>query len=310
MKIIFFGTPPFAAEVLRSLLEKGICVSAVVTRPDKPKGRSGQLVPSAVKLMAQEWNLPLLQPNKISSPEGTEALSKFSADLFIVVAYGEILKQHILDMPKLSCVNLHASLLPKYRGAAPIQQAIIDGQTTSGVSIMHMVQKMDAGDVIEKVEVPIGPDETYGELQQKLCDVGSFALFDVIQRFEEGTVWATSQDETEVSFAPKIELENCEINWDLPAEKIHNLIRGTNPRPGSFCWVDVRGKKFRLKIWRSRVVDGNGTAGTILTSGKEGVVVATANGALLLESVQLEGKKAMSSAELFRGTHFQIFTKS
>ena len=222
MKVVFFGTPTFAASVLTFLLSNGVNVVAVVSKPDKPKGRSGKPVATPVKLVAYQHHLPLFQPELVSDPDFVPILHAFDADLFVVVAYGEILKQHLLDMPKKACINLHASLLPKYRGAAPIQQAIINGETESGVTIMHMVKKMDAGDMIKTATTPIGPNETYAELEEKLCKIGSKLLLEVIQDFGRGIEKRTPQDESLVSLARKIELEDCKIEWDQPAQKIHD----------------------------------------------------------------------------------------
>jgi methionyl-tRNA formyltransferase len=301
MKVIFFGTPTFAANVLTFLMENGVNVVAVISKPDKPKGRSGKPVATPVKLVAYHHHLPLFQPEVVSDPDFVSVLDPFEADLFVVVAYGEILKQHILDMPKLACINLHASLLPKFRGAAPIQQAIINGEAESGVTIMHMVKKMDAGDMIKTAAVPIGPNETYGELEEKLCKVGSELLLEVIRDFEQGIEDRKPQDESLVTFAKKIELEDCKIDWNHPAQKIHDLIRGVNPAPGAWCDIKVRGESKRLKIFSTRVVEGKGSPGAVLSKGKQGITVACADNALLITELQLEGKKRMSAQELLTG---------
>lgn len=306
MKVVFFGTPQFSAEVLQFLLEQGIDIVAVVSKPDRPKGRSRNPVPTAVKalLLSQNSTIPLFQPEIASSPDFAVVLEGLQPDLFVVVAYGEIIRQHLLDMPKIACINLHTSLLPKYRGAAPIQRCLMAGEDKSGVSIMHMVRKMDAGDVIETVEVPIGPETTFGELEQTLCDVGKVGLLKVILEFETGNPPRTPQDDTQNTLAPKIELEDCEIAWDQPAQKIHDLVRGVNPYPGAWCDVFVRGEKKRLKINRTRVVPYPHSApGTILnpTQSNANLLIAAGDQALELIEVQLEGRKIMSSAELTRG---------
>lgn len=304
MKVIYFGTPDIAASVLEFLLEKGINVVAVVTKPDRPKGRSLTPIPTPVKVKALSHQppIPVYQPEFVSVPEFAPTLEKYQADLFVVVAYGEIMKQHLLDMPKLGCINLHASLLPKYRGAAPIQRCIIDGEKVSGVTIMHMAKKMDAGDVIKMVEVEVGPNMTAGELTEEYSKVGSKALLDVIHDFEKGITHRTPQDHAKATFAPKIELEDCEINWNLDAEVLHNLVRGVTPEPGSFCFVTVKGEKKRLKIKSTRVEpEMSGAPGQILSASSEGIIVACQTKALRITDLQLEGKKAMPIGEFLRG---------
>ncbi len=304
MKVVFFGTPDFAADTLSYLVSQGIEICAVVTRPDRPKGRSGTPQPSSVKSRAVELlpNIPIYSPEKASTPEFVELLSSFHADLFIVAAYGEIVRQNLLNLPRLGCINLHASLLPKYRGAAPIQQAIIDGEIESGATIMHMVLKMDAGNIIKMVHVPITAEMTAGELEELICSQGSVALVEVIKDFAiHGRQEGIPQDESQVTMAPKIELEQCEINWQQPAAILHNLIRGVNPQPGAWCFVLWRGEKKRLKIFRSKVALLQGTPGSILAADKEGILVACGIDALHLQEIQLEGKKRMPAAELLRG---------
>jgi methionyl-tRNA formyltransferase len=304
MKIVFFGTPQFAADVLKYLIDHQVQVSAVITKPDRPKGRSGDPVPTPVKLVAQAHNppLPVHQPELVSAPEFAETLRAYQADLFVVVAYGEIIKQHILDMPSKGCINVHASLLPKYRGAAPIQRSIIAGETETGVTIMYMVRKMDAGDIIQMVKVPIGPNMTHGELEKQLCDAGSIALLEVIQALEKGDVPHVEQDHSQATLAPKIELEDCEVLWNLPAQAIHNLVRGVNPHPGAWCYVKVGGQQKRLKIITTRVRDDHqGTPGEIISASKDGLIVACGKDSLQILQLQLEGKKAMPAEELLRG---------
>lgn len=308
MKIVYFGTPQFSADVLRYLLDKRVDIRAVVTREDKPRGRSKVPQPSAVKEVAQEKNLPLLQPSKISATSDATELEKYEADLFVVVAYGEILRQNVLDMPKRGCINLHTSLLPKYRGAAPIQRALMAGEKESGVSIMYMSRKMDAGDVIRQDRVPIGPDESYGDLEKKLCSKGAKSLYEVICLLEKGPVQADTQEDAEVTFAPKIELEECEIDWNLPAAQIHNLVRGVNPAPGAWCWVISEERKLRLKIFETKILQQTGKPGEIFSTGNKGIAVYAGEGAVLLEIVQLEGKKRMPAEALFRGISLKLFT--
>jgi methionyl-tRNA formyltransferase len=304
MRVVFLGTPLFAAHVLEYLLQHDVNIVAVVSKPDRPKGRSGTPIPTPVKNIAQIYHLPVYQPEIVSAPEFADVLKQYEADLFVVVAFGEIIKQHLLEMPRRACINLHASLLPKYRGAAPIQRCIIEGETETGVTIMHMVKKMDAGDMIKKVTVPIGTEETFGELEETICEAGKKALLDVIHAFERGEPSRIPQDHSQATLAPKIELEDCEIQWNRPAHGLHNLVRGVNPYPGAWCTVTVQGEKKRLKIWRTRVIPSEQREpGTLLNieQRKGNLHVATADQALELLEVQLEGKKRMTSGELMRG---------
>jgi methionyl-tRNA formyltransferase len=309
MRVVFFGTPSFSAIVLQYLLENGIDVCAVISKPDKPKGRSAELIPTAVKVVAQSQipPIPIFQPELVSSLEFADVLKPYDVDLFVVVAYGEIIKQHLLDLPKKGCINLHTSLLPKYRGAAPIQRAVIDGEHETGVSIIHMVKKMDAGDVIEMVKVPIEENDTFGDVEKKLLEAGSKVLLEVINQFERGDVTATAQNHEAVTFAPKIELEDCEINWSQPAQTIHNLVRGVNPYPGAWCRVSVKEQSKLLKVYTTIVLKGiSGKPGEIISSDNTGVVVACGQDALKILELQLEGKKRMAPSELLRGTSVEF----
>ena len=305
MRVIFFGTPPFAASVLESLISQRITVAAVVSRPDKSKGRSGTPVPTAVKqyIQSQSLHIPLYQPEKCSTPEFASLLKTHNADLFIVVAYGEIIKQEILDIPKLGCINIHTSLLPRLRGAAPIQRAIINGDKETGITIMHMVRKMDAGDIIDVCKLDITPEMTFGELEKAMLKATPPLLLKSIQGIENGTAQRTVQDESLVTLAPKIELEDCRINWDLHAEDIHNLVRGVNPFPGAWTVMKLKDEKKRVKIFKSRVmlVPSSGFAvGTVLND-KANMRVVCGQGLLEILELQIEGKKLTTVAEFLRG---------
>lgn len=302
MRVVFFGTPPFAADVLTFLLKNQITVVGVISRPDKPFGRSRHPVPGPVRLVAEEAKIPHFQPEKVSSPDFLPTLKSFDADLFVVVAYGEIMNQAVLDTPRLACLNVHASLLPKYRGAAPIQRAIIDGSVESGITIMHMVRKMDAGDMISQVVMPIGENMTYGILESEMRIVGSEAVLKVIHAFSLGEVKSVAQNESEVTFAPKLELEDCEINWENSSVSIHNLIRGVNPEPGAWCRILVDGQSRRLKIFESRLSNTVSlNSRTCIMDGTKKILVGCGDGVLELLDVQLEGKKRMNAADLYRG---------
>lgn len=305
MRIVFFGTPHFSAEILKSLIDAKIDVVAVISKPDKPQGRSKNLQPTPVKQMAEQLNIPLYQPEKVSAEEFIETLRVLDADLFVVAAYGEILKEHVLSTPKIACINLHTSLLPKYRGAAPIQAAIIHGEQESGITIIHMVKKMDAGNMILQNKLTIGPEMTYGELEKALIHLGSESLIHVIHEVaKSGKIsQGTPQDEGLVTFAPKIELEDCEIDWEKNAQILHDLIRGVNPEPGAYCLINTQDQVKRLKIFSSRVHP------TIQLPMKKHqfdpskrFLVGTSSSALELLEVQLEGKKRMTAGDFFRGT--------
>lgn len=305
MRIVFFGTPTFASELLNAILDNGFEVVGIVTKPDKPQGRSQKLLYSAVKetALARLPLVPLYQPEIVSSPEFAPTLAALNADLFLVIAYGEILKQHLLEMPRLACINVHGSLLPKYRGAAPIQRAILDGETESGATIMHMVKKMDAGDMIRIVKVPIGPDTTFGELHDLICEASVQPLLDVLSEYRAGKIpQSIPQDPALVTFAPKIELEDCEIDWNRPARELHNLIRGVNPEPGAWCSVSFKGETKKMKIFRSAYVDSpSAIPGTLLEFKKNKMIIACGTGALQLLDLQLEGKKRMNAGDFING---------
>ncbi len=308
MKVVFFGTPPFAAKLLKALFNKGISVVAIITKPDKPQGRSKKLLFPAVKetALAHFPHLPLFQPEIVSAPEFIPTLAGFNADLFVVVAYGEIIKQHLLDLPRLGCINVHASILPKYRGAAPIQRAIINNEMETGITIMQMVRKMDAGDIIRIAKVPIGKDTTYGELEEELCEASVEPLLAVLQEYQKGIIPDHHpQDPSEVTFAPKIELEDCQIDWNRPAKELHCLIRGVNPEPGAWCYVTIKGEKKRLRIILTTLIEDTSglvkPAGTLLKYDKTGIIIACGNQALQLLELQLEGKRCMNAKEFACG---------
>lgn len=302
MRIAFFGTPPFAADLLKHLLDAGVEVVAVISKPDRPQGRSQQSKPVAVKKIAEEYCLPIYQPEKVSALEFLPTLQAFQADLFVVVAYGEILRQHVLDVPKVACINLHASLLPKYRGAAPIQRAIMSGEKESGVTVMHMVKKMDAGDIILQLKTAIGLDMTYGELEQVLLNLGSSALIATLKQFEGGHVCSTPQNELEASFASKIELEECQIDWKKKAVEIHNLVRGVNPEPGAWCFLNLNQEVKRLKVFKTKPhLEILISPGAIAFDSARRFIVGTGEGAIELLEVQLEGKKRMGALDFYRG---------
>jgi len=310
MKIIFFGTSHFAARILASLLENNHSIVAVVTRPDRLTGRHQHLSTPPVKEMAIKLspNIPLFQPEKASTPEFAEVLKAFEADLFIVVAYGEIIKKNLLEIPKAGCINIHASLLPKFRGAAPMQRCLMAGEKQTGITIIDMTPQMDAGDIIAMQALPVPDEMTLGELDEKLCALSIQMLFSVIQQFQAKAVVKTPQDHTLATLAPKLSAEEEKIDWSKTAQQIHNQIRALSPFPGAWCSITIGPDVKRLKIKKSQVVPSSQAAapGTVLSLRKEGWTIACGQDALRLLEVQLEGKRAMSADECLRGIHQQV----
>lgn len=305
MKVIFFGTPQIAANILQKLLEGGVQVVAVVTKPDKKQGRDQKLQPTPVKAFLQKEcpHIPILQPVRVSTPEYEEILKSFNCDLFVVVAYGEILKQNILDIPKIDCINVHASLLPKYRGAAPMHRAIINGETETGVCIMQMVLALDAGDILEVLKTPLPLDMNVGELEKKIEELGALGTLTAINKFNSGEIVRQKQDSEKATYASKITVEECEIHWDLPALQIHNLIRGTSPYPGAWCYLLLNNQKKRIKVLKAKLASDSSEKppGTLLQYDQGGFVVKTKDAAIQLLQIQMEGKKACFAEEFVRG---------
>ncbi len=300
MRIVFFGTPDFAAQVLKYLLDASVDVAAIVTQPDRPRGRSLEMSLSAVKNLVREngLSIPVLQPEKASKPEFLSQIQSFAADLFVVVAYGQILSQALLDIPPLGCINVHASLLPKFRGAAPIQRCLLAGETETGVAIQKMVKQMDAGDVIASAKIEIAPGMTFGALEKELCDLAKPLLLLVLQAYEKGIPAAEPQNHTLATFAPKITVEEGEIDWRKSAQEIFSLICAFSPRPGAWCFVQSGEEKRRIKILSAEPASGRGDPGVFLS--REGEV-ACGQGSLKIKLLQPEGKRVMPAADWLRG---------
>ncbi|MEM7174576.1 MAG: methionyl-tRNA formyltransferase [Chlamydiota bacterium] len=299
MRVIFFGTPSFAADVVQNLIENGVTICAVVTRPDRPRGRSGKPCFSAVKqrVLEQFPAIPIYQPDRVSTEAFGQELARYAADLFVVVAYGEIIKQHILDLPRLGCINLHASLLPAYRGAAPIHFALLHGEEKTGVTVIEMVAKMDAGPILSQEEVPIAADDDFLELEEKLCVAGANQLLKVIRQYKQGKVAKVTQDETAATFATKVDPSLAQLDWNQPADVLYRRIRAFTPRPGAWCFVSIEGVLKRMKVFQARLVAMEGKAGATLSYSKSGWRIACGHHALDLLNIQLEGKKKLSIAE-------------
>ena len=302
MRVVFMGTPDIAATCLKKILADGFEVVGVYTQPDRPKGRGMRMVASPVKEVALANNIPVFQPENFRSDETVEALRALQPDVCTVVAYGRILPQRVLDIPARGCVNIHASLLPQYRGSAPYQWAVLDGLEETGVSAQHMVLAMDAGDVIDVAKTSIGENETAGELLDRLAVLGADLLSNVLGRFAQGTVTATAQDEGKVSFAPMLDKTMCPIDWNKTARQVHNHVRGLHPWP--VATMELQGKKF--KVHETRVTEGSGQPGEVLGLTKNGLVIACGEGAVEIRSLQAEGGKRMAAPDYFRGHPLEI----
>ena len=302
MRIVFMGTPDFAVPCLRRVLEDGYQVVGVFTQPDKPKGRSFTLTPPPVKELALERGIPVYQPAKLRDGEALAILRELAPDLIVVVAYGKILPKEILDLPPLGCVNVHGSLLPKYRGAAPIQWSVINGDPVTGVTTMYMGEGMDTGDMILKMETPIGPEETGGQLFDRLAPLGAECLSRTLKLFVQGEVPRQVQDESQVTYADMLTRETGRVDLNRPARELHNLIRGVTPWPGAT--MTVAGKT--LKILQARLAQGEGRPGQLLR--EDAFVVACGEGALELVTVQPEGKRPMGGADYLRGKRIKVGT--
>lgn len=298
MRVVFMGTPDIAATCLKKILADGFQVVGVYTQPDRPKGRGMKLVASPVKLVAQEAGIPVFQPENFREEETVQQLRDLQPDVCAVVAYGRILPQKVLDVPTLGCINIHASVLPKYRGSAPYQWAVLDGLTETGVTAMYLVREMDAGDIIDVSKTPIGENETAGELLDRLAVLGAELLSKTLGRLASGQqISRTPQDESQVSFAPMLDKAMCPIDWNKTAQQIHNQVRGLHPWP--VATMELNGTQF--KVHETRVVEGQGVPGSVLELNKHGLVIACGQGAIEIRSLQAQGGKRMNAPDYFRG---------
>lgn len=313
MRIVFMGTPDFAVGALEALVEAGHQVAAVVTQPDKPKGRGKEVQMTPVKVCAQKYGIPVFQPVKVKEPEAVETLRAYQADIFVVAAFGQILSEEILAMPKFGCVNIHASLLPKYRGAGPIQWAIINGERITGVTIMQMDKGLDTGDMLFQTEVEIASDETADTLHDKLAAAGARLIVEALAKIEAGDVTPVKQNDADSCYAKMLQKSMGKIDWQMEAEKLDCLIRGLISWPGAS--TVYRGKT--LKIWREKVVSEQEMAalkelpgenlikdtepGTVVRVDKDAFYVQTGKGVLEVLAVQPEGKKRMAVKDFLLG---------
>ena len=314
MDLIFMGTPGFAVPILYSLIKSRHNVVAVVTQPDRPKGRSARLVQSPVKELAVDNNLVIFQPENINKDDQIISfLEDLGADLIITAAFGQIVSKQVLSIPKKECINIHTSLLPKYRGAAPINRAIINGEQETGVSIINMAESLDAGDIIASDVTRITPDENSEELERRLAGIAVDLLQNVIDSFEKNSVEYSCQDEALVTYASKLKKGEGDINWNCSSESIHNLIRGLIPWPCAYSFLQKRksNTKKRIIIKKSCFMCDDETVvdkqpGTIIKTGEKGMLVSTCNGGLWINVVQPEGKRAMDAKDFINGYNIEV----
>ena len=298
MRVVFMGTPDIAATCLKKILADGFEVVGVYTQPDRPKGRGMKMVFSPVKEVAIAHNIPVFQPENFREDATVEEFAALQPDICAVVAYGRILPQRVLDIPNCGCINIHASILPQYRGSAPYQWAVLDGLAETGVTAQHMVREMDAGDVIDVAKTPIGENETAGEVLDRLAVLGADLLSSVLARAKCGDkCCGCPQDPEKVTFAPMLDKSMCPIDWNKTACQIHNQVRGLHPWP--VATMELQGKKF--KVHETRVVAGSGKPGEILGLTKTGLIIACGEGAVEIRSLQAEGGKRMAAPDYFRG---------
>ena len=295
------GTPEFAVASLKALVDSGEDVIAVVAQPDRPKGRGHKLSPPPTKVLAQEFNIPVLQPEKIKTQDFLNEINELNPGLICVTAYGKILPGDLLEIPRFGCINVHASLLPKYRGAAPINWAIAKGESETGVTTMLMDEGMDTGDMLLKRKILIGDEDNAGTISEELSRIGGELLLETIARLKEGELDPIKQDDSQASYAPMLKKSDGEISWGKPATDIWNLIRGMNPWPGTFTKFNDKS----LKIFSSRVVEGGGIPGEVIQSDSGVLKIATGKGVLDVLELQLEGGKRLNTKSFLTGHHIE-----
>ena len=297
LRLVFMGTPDFACPSLQKLIERGEEILAVITQPDRPKGRGQQLTPPPVKALAERHGIKVMQPVRVRVPEFIETVRELNPDLIVVVAFGQILPKALLDIPRYGCINVHASLLPRYRGAAPINWCIINGETETGVTTMQMDVGLDTGDMLIKRTTPIDPDEDSSSLHDRLAVIGAEALASTLDFLLKGILVPKKQDDSLSCYAPMLKKEDGMIDWSRTAQTIKNLVRGMTPWPGAFTFLEGN----TLKIYRVTAAHGSGPPGMVLQTGKKGIEVACAGGSLIIEELQMEGRKRLKAAEFLAG---------
>jgi methionyl-tRNA formyltransferase len=304
------GTAELARAGLQALLgDSEFSVVTAVTQPDRPKGRDLKPHPSPVKQLAVSAELPVLQPTRARDPQFIDSLAALAPDLIVVAAYGQILPQKLLDVPRYGCLNVHASLLPKYRGAAPIQWAIIDGEKETGVTIMKMTATLDAGDIISRRATPIDAEETGAQLHDRLAILGAELLLETLPAYVAGDLKPEPQDNAAATYARKISKEDGRVDWSLPAEIVRNRIRAFSPWPGAYIHLTGSERPRLLKFWRAAVEARQGNPGTVLAADRQGLIVACGRDALRIEELQLEGSRRMTAAEFLAGNPVAVGTR-
>lgn len=299
IRTVFMGTPEFALPTLQGLIEAGVNLCGVFTQPDRPRGRGKLLAPPPVKELALKYNLPVFQPEKLRDPLVVEQLRNLEPDLIVVVAYGQILPKSVLEIPRYGCINVHASLLPRYRGAAPINKAVVDGEQVTGVTTMLMDVGLDTGDMLIKRATEIGDEETAGELHDRLSLLGREALEETLRRLCDGTLRPEPQEDDQSSYASMMKKEDGRVDWTCTAKAIHNLVRGLSPWPGAFTLWDGQ----MLKLGKTLAEEGlPAEPGTVLSADADGVCIACGQGVLRVRELQLAGKKKLPAGEFLRGT--------
>jgi methionyl-tRNA formyltransferase len=301
LKVVFAGTPDFAAVALRALIDSRHQVIAVYTQPDRPAGRGRKLQASPVKKLAEENNIPVYQPESLKGDEQQQELKNLDADIMIVAAYGLILPQAVLDIPKMGCLNIHASLLPRWRGAAPIQRAILAGDSETGITIMQMNAGLDTGDMLSTTSCPINKAETGGSLHDKLAELGAHSLLTTLDDLQAGNLSAVPQDDELATYAHKLDKQEAQLDWQQSAQQLHNQVRAFNPWPVAFFMIEDKA----VRVWQTEVIDEQDTSGnlpgTVIRANKKGIDIACGQGALRLLQLQPPGKKPMDAASFLNG---------
>ena len=298
LRTIFMGTPDFALQTLQGLIDAGCKMVGVYTQPDRPKGRGKKLAPPPVKELAQKYDIPVYQPLKLRQPEAVAELEALAPDLIVVVAYGQILPKSVLEIPAHGCINVHASLLPKYRGAAPINKAIIDGETETGITTMYMDVGLDTGDMLVKKTLSIGPEETAGELHDRLASLGRETMEETLRQLCAGSLQREIQDDAQSTYASMMKKEDGRIDWSRSALEIHNHVRGLDPWPGAY--TTINGELLKLAETRPEATKGD-KPGCVIKVDKDGVCVACGSGSLRIQQLQLAGRKRLAAADFLRG---------
>ena len=303
--IMFMGTPEISATCLRQLIEDGQGISAVITREDKPRGRGNVMMPTPVKLLAMEHGIPVYTPATLRDEAFASLLEEYKPEIIVVVAYGKILPLNVIEYPKYGCVNLHVSLLPKYRGAAPMQRAIMEGESETGVTVMYMAEGLDTGDIISVEKFPILPEDDFEAIHDRSAEVGGKLLSETIEKIKNGTADRIKQDDTLACYAKKVEKEDCKVDFTLSAKKLDCIIRGVTPIPGAFAYHNGK----MLKINKARPIDGRGKPGEVIDLGDKGegyITIACGEGALKVFAVIPEGKGRMTAGDFVRGRKINL----